>query len=109
MKENCKQMHTQSKHNNQQRRGENKFRLYKLLQQQMKFKNKFETNKNMKKKKKLINLSKDLASKTIKQYNDLKKVEMKKKDIYKNGMIIQQWVMKLINIMNCPNEHHTKS
>jgi hypothetical protein len=24
-------------------------------------------------------------------------------------MIIQQWVMKLINIMNCPNEHHTKS
>ncbi len=38
-----------------------------------------------------------------------KKVEIKKKDIQRNGMIIQQWVMKLINIMNCPNEHHIKS
>lgn len=49
MKENCKQMHTHSKHNNQQRRENKKNRLYKLLQQQMKFKNKVETNKNMKK------------------------------------------------------------
>jgi hypothetical protein len=47
MKENCKLTH--SKHNNQQRRENKKIRLYKLLQQQVKFKNKVETNKNMKK------------------------------------------------------------
>jgi hypothetical protein len=48
-KENYKQMHKQSKHNNQWRRQNQNFRLYKLLQQLMKFKNKVETNKNTKK------------------------------------------------------------
>jgi hypothetical protein len=42
-------MHTQSKHNNQRRKENQNFRLYKLLQQQMNFKNKVETNKNTKK------------------------------------------------------------